>query len=147
MVSCCGLADTVGVDASNPFNPLGLLRLAVACDAAGTPNRYVCETLFRHVWAGGAEAADPTRLAEISAQLQPVQDAVGESVKQQLRAHADEAIALGAFGVPAVAVDGKLFWGLDALPMVRALLLGDAWFDGPAWAAAGQAPPGVRRSG
>ena len=39
--------------ASHPFNPLALLRLAVACDAQGLPNRYVCETVFRHVWCGG----------------------------------------------------------------------------------------------
>jgi hypothetical protein len=36
--------------ASHPFNPLGLLRLVVACDASGEPNRYVCETIFRHAW-------------------------------------------------------------------------------------------------
>ncbi|MEO7129457.1 MAG: DsbA family protein, partial [Rhodoferax sp.] len=48
--------------ASHPFNPLALLRLAVACDAQGTPNRYVCETVFRHVWRGGLEAGDPQRL-------------------------------------------------------------------------------------
>jgi len=29
--------------------------------------------------------------------------------------------------------------------MVRAALLGDPWFDGPAWDAAAVAPPGVVR--
>ncbi len=133
----------MAMPATHPFNPLGLLRLAVACDAAGTPNRYVCETLFRHVWVGGADAADPFRLAEVTAQLQAVQDPGGDTVKQQLRAHADEAIALGAFGVPAFAVDGKLFWGLDALPMLRQYLLGDAWFDGPDWQGVTQLPSGI----
>ncbi|MDE2564750.1 MAG: DsbA family protein, partial [Burkholderiales bacterium] len=37
--------------ASHPFNPLSLLRLALACG----PNRHVVETIFRHVWVGGAE--------------------------------------------------------------------------------------------
>ena len=53
--------------ASHPFNPLGLLRLAVACDAQGTPNRYICEQVFRHVWCSGQDAADPARLANSSA--------------------------------------------------------------------------------
>ncbi|MFO3797356.1 MAG: 2-hydroxychromene-2-carboxylate isomerase, partial [Anaerolineales bacterium] len=26
-------------------------------------------------------------------------------------------------------VDGRVFWGFDALPMLRAYLDGDAWFD------------------
>ena len=43
--------------------------------AQGLPNRHVCETLFRHVWNGGADAADATRLAAVTAQLQPARDA------------------------------------------------------------------------
>jgi 2-hydroxychromene-2-carboxylate isomerase len=132
--------------AAHPFNPLGLLRLAVATDAQGQPNRYVCETLFKHVWVGGADAADVKRLAAITQQLAPARDPADDTVKAQLRAHADEAIALGVFGVPAFAVDGKVFWGLDALPMLRAYLQGDAWFDGPHWAAAQAVPSGATRS-
>lgn len=104
---------------SHPFNPLGLLRLAVACDEAGTPNRYVCETIFRHVWTGGAEASDSARLVALSAQLAPLQDVASERVKEQLKANAAEAMALGVFGVPTFVVDGKVFWGLDSLPMLR----------------------------
>jgi 2-hydroxychromene-2-carboxylate isomerase len=131
--------------ASHPFNPLALLRLAVACDAQGAPNRYVCETLFRHVWRGGAEAADPARLQALAAQLAPARDVNGDEVKAQLKAHTNEAIAAGVFGVPTFAVDDKLFWGFDALPMLRAYCEGDAWFDGPAWEAARQLPAGATR--
>ena len=131
--------------AVHPFNPLGLLRLAVATDAQGQPNRYVCETLFKHVWVGGADAANVDRLAAITQQLAPQRDPADEAVKAQLRAHADEAIALGVFGVPAFEVDGKVFWGLDALPMLRAYLQGDAWFDGPQWDASRTLPTGVTR--
>ena len=60
---------------------------------------------------------------------------------------ADEALALGAFGVPTIEVDGKLFWGLDALPMLRDYLDGGAWFQGPDWDAAPQVPVGIRRQG
>jgi 2-hydroxychromene-2-carboxylate isomerase len=138
-----GLA--LDMPAAHPFNPLGLLRLALATDAKGQPNRYVCETLFKHVWVGGADAADPTRLTAITQQLAPKRDPSDDSVKAQLRAHSDEAIGAGVFGVPAFEVDGKVFWGLDGLPMLRAYLEGDTWFDGAFWNAARDVPAGVVR--
>ena len=123
--------------AAHPFNPLGLLRLALAMDRNGQPNRYVCETLFRHVWVGGADAADAQRLQDVAhtlAQGQPLAaDPLSAAVKARLQAHTDEAIAQAVFGVPAFGVDGKVFWGLDALPMLRDYLLGSPWFaDGDA---------------
>ena len=127
------LAHTHGIElqlpASHSFNPLPLLRLAVACNAQGLPNRYVCETLFRHVWQGGAEATDAQRLQAVTQQLAPQRAVASDEVKAQLKAHTDAAIAAGVFGVPTLAVDDKLFWGFDALPMLRAYLSGDAWFD------------------
>jgi 2-hydroxychromene-2-carboxylate isomerase len=129
--------------AAHPFNPLGLLRLAVATDPAGLPNRYVCETVFRHVWVGGADAADAQRLATLTQTLAPEQDPAGEVVKGQLKAHGEQAIAADVFGVPAFEVDGKVFWGLDALPMLRAYLSGDAWFATSLWADAALLPSGL----
>ncbi|MDE2417924.1 MAG: 2-hydroxychromene-2-carboxylate isomerase [Burkholderiales bacterium] len=131
--------------AAHPFNPLGLLRLAVATDPNGQPNRYVCETLLHHVWVGGADAADLTRLTAIDRQLAPARDPSGEPVKSQLRAHVEEAIAWGVFGVPAFVVDGKVFWGLDSLPMLRAYLEANTWFEGPHWEAARAVPVGQSR--
>lgn len=134
---------TLDMPAAHPFNPLGLLRLAIATDPNGQPNRYVCETVFKHVWVGGQDAADPTRLAALTQQLAPARDPGDASVKAQLRAHAEEAIARGVFGVPALEVDGKVFWGLDGIPMLRTHLQGDSWFDGPCWDAAASLPVGV----
>ncbi len=135
------LARQHGIDlqmpASHPFNPLALLRLALACSESGQPNRYVCETIFRHVWQGGLEAADTARLQTLADQLAPVCEPGGDAVKQLLKANTDEAIARGVFGVPTFEVDGKLFWGLDALPMLRAYLAGDNWFE-TEWAAAAE---------
>jgi 2-hydroxychromene-2-carboxylate isomerase len=99
--------------------------------------------LFRHVWVGGADAADPARLAAVTQQLAPVQDPADAAVKAQLKAHADEAIAKDVFGVPAFEVDGKVFWGLDGLPMLRAYLDGDAWFDSPLWDSVSLVPSGI----
>ena len=126
-----GLA--LDLPAKHPFNPLALLRLALACDAEGLPNRYVCETLMRHVWVGGADAADSERLQAITQQLGPARNAADEEVKAQLKAHTDDAIAHDVFGVPALVVDGKVFWGLDALPMLRRYLEGDSWFADGTW--------------
>ena len=131
--------------AAHPFNPLGLLRLAVASQAQGLPNRYVCETLFRHVWTGGADAADSGRLATLAAQLAPERDPSGPDVKEQLKDHAEEAIAAGVFGVPSMVVDGRVFWGLDALPMLRQYLEGNPWFHDSPWNAVQQVPYGVPR--
>jgi 2-hydroxychromene-2-carboxylate isomerase len=136
---------TLDMPAAHPFNPLSLLRLAIATDRNGCPNRYVCETVFRHVWVGGQDAVDASRLAALTKQLAPARDPGDDTVKAQLRAHAEEAIAKGVFGVPALEVDGKVFWGLDSLPMLRAYLQGDAWFDGPRWDAAASLPVGVAR--
>ena len=142
------LAHSLGIalqmPASHPFNPLALLRLATASDAGGTPNRYVCETLLRHVWCGGADAADAQRLQSVTRLIGPKRAVNSDEVKAQLKAHTDEAIGRGVFGVPTFEVDGKLFWGLDALPMLRACLLGDPWFDGP-WDSVASVAQGIRR--
>ena len=126
----------------HPFNPLALLRLALACG----PNRRVVEQLFHHVWQGqGADANDPARLSELTQRLAPARDPASEEVKRELREATEAAIELGLFGVPSYLCEGRLFWGLDALPMLRAAVLGEPWFEGPAWEEAGRPRPGVVR--
>ena len=132
--------------AAHPFNPLALLRLAWACASAGAPNRRVCEAVLRHVWVGGAAADDAQRLAALEAELNPALDPRSDAVKEQLRSATAQAVAEGAFGVPTIHVDGRVFWGLDALPMLAAYLRGDPWFDGPGWGAA-DTPVGAQRRG
>ena len=127
--------------AQHPFNPLPLLRLL---RAAG-PNRLAVETVFRHVWVGGADANDPARLAALAKQLAPARDPAGDDVKLELRQTGEDALARGIFGVPTVELDGRLFWGLDGLDMVAAALRGDPWFVGPAWDDAAAPRPGVVR--
>ena len=125
------LGVPLAMPAQHPFNALPLLRQALACSADGSVNRFVAGTLLRHDWQGGHDALDPVRLDALAAvlapQLQPGQDSAAP--KALLRANTDAAAACGVFGVPAFEVDGKVFWGLDGLPMLRAYLQGDAWFD------------------
>lgn len=145
------LAHTKGIPfampAAHPFNPLPLLRLAVATDPAGEPNRYVCETIFRHVWVGGADAADPARTAALTEALhagRPL-DMDAAAAKEKLAQHTQDAIAAGVFGVPSYAVDDRVFWGLDALPMLRAFLESDPALDADRWRAAAGVTYGIAR--
>ena len=132
--------------ASHPFSPLALLRLALAaCEAGDTPNRRVVELLMHHVWRGGSDANDAARLVALTEAVAPVRDPRGEEVKAQLRTLTERAVAEGVFGVPTFELDRRQFWGLDALPMLRAALQDEAWFAGPDWQAAGQPRAGVKR--
>ena len=100
---------------------------------------------MRHVWTTGEDAADPVRLAALTEALSPTRDPSSAEVKAELRASTDEAIALGLFGVPTFGLEGRLFWGLDALTMLRAAVRDEAWFEGPGWDAAGAPRPGIQR--
>jgi 2-hydroxychromene-2-carboxylate isomerase len=148
----------------HPFNPLPLLRLAWACatppdaplvvplDALAdappnppTPNRRVAEAILNHVWLGGHDPSDPARLAALAAKLKPSRDPDGDAVKLALRQQGEAAVARGVFGVPTVGVGDELFWGLDALPVLRAYLQRDPWFESPAWQGAADVPVGATR--
>ncbi len=145
------LAHANGIEmqmpAAHPFNPLALLRLALACGDKGVINRYVAETVFRHVWRGGADAVDAQRIEQLKQQLQPQRDPAGDAVKAELKANTDAALARGLFGVPTFTVDDQLFWGFDSLPVLRAYLEGDAWFGSPQWKDAAAIPAAVSRVG
>jgi 2-hydroxychromene-2-carboxylate isomerase len=132
---------TLDTPAVHPFNPLALLRLALACG----PNRRIVEAVFRHAWVGGHDPNDVQRLAELANRLTPRHDPAGEAVKAGLRRLTDEAVQAGIFGVPTFVLGDRHFWGLDALPMLRDALQGGAWFDGPAWDREGALRAGVRR--
>ena len=130
--------------AQHPFKPLPLLRLALAHGQSGCINRFVAQAVMQHVWGGGRDANDPQRLNNLRQLLQDQKrgEEGGDEVKQWLRANTDQARQAGVFGVPAWVVDGHVFWGLDALPMLRSYLQGDAWFD-EQWSAVDSIPSGL----
>lgn len=150
------LAHRLGVPldlpVTHPFNPLAVLRLGLsAADAEGCTNRWVTQQLFEHVWHGGADAAAPERVDALAQRLQShVQDRGGvwlgpqdEGVKALLRSNTDAAIQAGVFGVPTCVWQDQVFWGLDALPMLRDAIDGGDWFAQAHWVAAAQLPSGV----
>ena len=132
--------------ASHPFNPLPLLRLAVSCgDEQGNTNRFVTQQIFNHVWHGGADATDAVRFEALSQALAGHVNANPEAAKALLKANTDKALQAGVFGVPSLVVDGKVFWGLDSLPMLREYLEGGAWFTNE-WNSVTNIGVGVRRA-
>jgi 2-hydroxychromene-2-carboxylate isomerase len=145
------------VPAEHPFNPLGLLRLALAASVPGhTPNRWVCEQIFHHVWRGegiSQDTNDPQRLAALTALLddsmrqrgKQLADPQSEPIKQALKLATQEAIAQGVFGVPHVQAEGRLYFGLEGLDLLSAALRGDPWFNSGAWEDAAVVRPGVKR--
>jgi 2-hydroxychromene-2-carboxylate isomerase len=86
--------------AAHPFNPLALLRLALACDAQGLPNRYVCETVLRHVWRGGADAVDPRACRTWCNTSATRAGPRGRACQSFAQGHTDEAIARDCLACP-----------------------------------------------
>lgn len=128
----------------HPFNPLPLLRLAIACDCAPE----AVHAIFRFVWRDGRLPDLPIEWAELVADLR-LSDADRRialpEVKEELRRNTDEAIARGIFGVPTLAVGDEIFWGNDATPMCADYLAqGGRWTD-PEYERVAQLPIGAMR--
>ena len=101
----------------HPFNPLTVLRLAIALGAESE----VVGLIFRHIWAEGNDGQDPESLTALAVSLgvEDLEARVGDpAVKQQLRANTEEAIERGVFGVPTFVVGEELFWGEDSTGMM-----------------------------
>ena len=101
---------------AHPFNPLQALRL---CIAAGTRWDAV-ESIFAHIWEHGraADSIDVLRDTATALGIADIEAALSaDSVKQQLRANTDQALARGVCGVPTLRIGEALFWGEDATGM------------------------------
>ena len=128
----------------HPFNPLPLLRLAIACDCA--PDAV--HRIFRFVWKDGRLPDLPIEWAELTHDLAlPDADAriASPEVKDELRRNTDEAIARGVFGVPTLAVGDELFWGVDATAMAADYVLAGCRYDDPEYARVSSLPIGASR--
>ena len=128
----------------HPFNPLPLLRLAVACDCA--PDAV--HRIFRFVWRDGRLPDLPIEWAELVHDLR-LPDAerriADPEVKAALRRNTDEAIERGVFGVPTLMIGDELFWGADATAMAADYLAdGGRWTD-PEYERVAHLPVGAAR--
>ena len=129
---------------AHPFNPIRYLRLILAC--GGTPQ--VVSAVFDVLYTDGVDPeSDATwraALARLGLEREPP-DIGAPHIKAELRKNTEVAANEGVFGVPTVVVDGRLFWGLDSLPMLRAFLRGDPRYDSEAMRAARETEIGARR--
>ena len=129
----------------HPFNPLPLLRLAIACDCSAD----AVHRIFRFVWRDGRLPDLPIEWAELVHDLAlPDADRLiaTQEVKDELRRNTDEAIARGVFGVPTLALGDALFWGADATAMVADYAAAGSRFTDPEYARVAGLPVGAARA-
>lgn len=128
----------------HPFNPLPLLRLAIACDCVPE----AVHRIFRFVWRDGRLPDLPIEWAELAHDLRlpDAQRRIAEpEVKEALRRNTEEAVARGVFGVPTIAVGNELFWGADATAMAAEYLAAGSKFTDPEYARIARLPVGATR--
>lgn len=100
----------------HPFNPLPLLRLAIALDSRVD----VVQRLFRFVWVEGYVPQNESAFEALMSEYDLTLSDIGtDKVKQQLRDNGLDAIEKGIFGVPTISRGNQLFWGYDAMDMAH----------------------------
>lgn len=138
------LAEHFGVPLSlppaHPFNPLPLLRSSIALGSSSE----VVDRLFGYVWREGHTPMEEDHWRRFMADLDVTEQAISDpTVKQQLLANGQEAIAKGVFGVPTFVADGEVFWGVDGFEFFLAYLDDPGVIDTPGMRAADDLPSGV----
>ena len=130
--------------AAHPFNPLALLRLAIAADCEPSAVRRI----FRFIWRDGRLGDLPIEWAELISELD-IPDAAtriaSSEVKDALRKSTDDAIARGVFGVPTLAIGDELFWGADATAMAADYIAQGCKFTDAEMTRVASLPAGVQR--
>lgn len=114
---------------AHPFNPLGLLRLALALDA--TPDAVAA--IYGFLYGEGGDPADAAGWAVLADKLglsaeEATARTADPAVKDALRRNTEEATARGVFGVPTFAAGDELFWGDDGTEMFVDFLRDPAQF-------------------
>jgi 2-hydroxychromene-2-carboxylate isomerase len=115
--------------ATHPFNPLAALR-ATGCVADGAARWRLIDALYRAAWVDAQRIDQPACVQRIATEAgldgaALLEQAGSPPSKDRLRHATEEAVAAGAFGVPAMIVDGELFWGVDSLPLLERFLAGE----------------------
>jgi 2-hydroxychromene-2-carboxylate isomerase len=107
---------------THPFNPLLALRVS-SLPMADELRRSIIDAFFKATWAGGEGIEDPVTVARLLRDNGLdgeglVAEAASGETKARLRQQTEEALRLGAFGVPTIIADGELFWGFDAFDVI-----------------------------
>ncbi|PUA17969.1 2-hydroxychromene-2-carboxylate isomerase [Glaciimonas sp. PCH181] len=83
--------------------------------------------VYQAMFVDGVNIAEPLNIIDIARKNGFDTDGMAEginslSIKNQLKAEIDLAMARGVFGSPFVIVDGESFWGFDRFEQVEAML-------------------------
>jgi 2-hydroxychromene-2-carboxylate isomerase len=102
-----------------PGNTLFAMRAATFAKQTGRTVAFALAA-FRQAFVGGRDLSQPNNvlIAAAACELHPralLKAVETEAVKRALREATDEAAALGVIGVPALVVEGEVFWGDDRL--------------------------------
>ena len=102
-----------------PGNTLTAMRVATFAKQTGRTVSFSLAA-FRQAFAAGRDLTDPDNvmIAGAACELHPralLKAVETNVVKSALREATGEAVALGVEGVPAVVVEGEVFWGDDRL--------------------------------
>jgi 2-hydroxychromene-2-carboxylate isomerase len=133
---------TLKAPPAHPFNPLPILRLAIALNCEYDAVRII----FDFVWREGR--SHESEWHELCAYLGVIDADVriaAPKTKDALRANTEAAIKAGVFGVPTFVAGKELFWGVDATPMLQDYLRQPTMFDTPEMRRIDQMPATARR--
>jgi 2-hydroxychromene-2-carboxylate isomerase len=102
-----------------PGNTLFAMRVATFAKQTGRTVSFALAA-FRQAFAAGRDLSEPDNvlIAAAACELHPralLKAVETEGVKNALREATDRAAELGVTGVPALVVEGKVFWGDDRL--------------------------------
>ncbi len=104
---------------THPFNSLYALRLSLA-GVAGVHQEKVIDTLWKAGWETRIDMGEPDELLRVLREAGLPADELYEksfekSAKVEFKKNIEDALSVGAFGVPSFVSGNELFWGNDSL--------------------------------
>ena len=112
----------------HPVKSVLAMRVCCALEPQQDALQLFSAAAFDAYFSEGNNIDDPAVLAGVADRCDLdgnslIEQASQQSIKDQLRANTEEAIALGAYGSPSLFIAYKLYFGNDQLPLVRDVLL------------------------
>ena len=112
----------------HPVKSVLAMRVCCALEPQQQALQLFSAAAFDAYFSEGNNIDDPAVLARVADRCgldgdSLIEQASQQSIKDQLRANTEEAIALGAYGSPSMFIADKLYFGNDQLPLVREALL------------------------
>jgi 2-hydroxychromene-2-carboxylate isomerase len=102
---------------AHPFNPLKVLRLAIALNA----DHNAIAVIFDHIWGKGNDIHTDHGFQILASSLgvSNAENLVSsDTIKQTLRDNTERAVATGVYGIPTFVINDVLFWGFDRTDML-----------------------------